>query len=152
LASCRGATDLQVICAWLSFAQKAQKHGPPSERKPEHHAICWFKLSGQHLDEGEEFPQIPMLGRSDTAVETLPACKADYQQLTFEDVRAGLSKQADTELVQTGITAEAAHSAILRLETNSVFPSCASPMLARLLDKKLFLQDWAAALQASANL
>jgi hypothetical protein len=96
-----------------------------------------------------ENPVVPYAwARSDTAVET-PACKQTI--LTFEDVRAGLSKQADTELVQTGITAEA-HSGDPSSGNKQRVSSCASPMLARLLDKKLFLQDWAAALRASANL
>jgi hypothetical protein len=40
------------------LSQKAQKHGPSSERKPEHHVACWFKLSGRSEEEGEGFPQI----------------------------------------------------------------------------------------------
>jgi hypothetical protein len=149
---CRAATDLQVTCVWLSFSQKAQKHGPSSERKPEHHVACWFKLSGQSLEEGEGFPQIPVLGRSGSTVETLPACKVPHQQLSFVDVRDGLSKSADTELVQTGIAPEAAHSAILHLHERKAFPNFALPMIARLLNKKLFLEDWAAAVQELAAL
>jgi hypothetical protein len=52
---------------------------PFQQRKPEHHVACWFKLSGQSLEEGEGFPQIPVLGRSGSTVETLQLRKGPHR-------------------------------------------------------------------------
>lgn len=139
------------MATWMCFSKSAQKHGPPSERKPETHAMCWGKLSGESLAADGDFPEIPKFGSTGAAVQALPSCAGPYLQLDLEELRAGVSKSVDVELVRTGIDMKSAYTAILHLRAGFAFPGCGLPMLGGLFEEQRFQASWAAAVAEVAR-